>query len=90
MATLTITLVAGATTYTKSTTLSNADATRLQTAYKAAYPPPPKADGSPGDPLTNAQIFDALAKGIFDGMKANVLACELSVAPPTVADLPMT
>lgn len=90
MATLTLSLVVGTTTYTKSTTLSNADALRLQTAYAAAYPPPPKPNGSPGDPFTAAQIFDALARGIFDGMKSNVLNYERGAQQPAIPDIPMT
>jgi hypothetical protein len=85
MATLTLTLVIGANTLTRSVTFSNADAGRLQAAYAALYPP-----DDPAVPLTAAQVFDRLAKGIFAGMKANVLAHENAVQQPAETDLLMT
>lgn len=89
MATMTFSLVVGATTYTKSTTFANADATRLLAAYLALYAPPANIVGGNPSPLTNDQVFQALVAGIFDGIRANVLAHEKATQQPAIAPLPM-
>jgi hypothetical protein len=81
---LTLTAVAGGTTFTQSVTISDADVTRVLNAYKTIYgqicdnatPPVCRA-------RTNAETFLAIATGIFAGIKNNVLSQEQAGAAST-------
>jgi hypothetical protein len=87
------TISIGPNTVTKN--IQAEDITRLINAYKALY-----ADrwvsGNPPTPFTptNAQIFQAFAEGIFQGVKNTVLQHEREAAKAAagtgVADIPLT
>lgn len=66
MATITLSATVGATTITQTRNLSDADANRLIAWAKAQY----------GISLTNAQAFNAMAVGVFMGLRDNVLNYE--------------
>jgi hypothetical protein len=81
MATFTLSATVGATTLTRSKTLSDTDAGRLLTWAKAQY----------GSSLTNAQAFAAMSDAILSGLRDNVLNYERDQAAQTaqsgVADI---
>lgn len=81
MATLSLSLVTGVNTYTKTVTLSDADALRLRDAMRIVY-------NLPGG--TTAVVFDAYANGIFNFSRSTVLDTERRVQQPVIADIPMT
>lgn len=84
--TLTLSVTTSGGTLTQSVTIPDADIARVVTAYKAAYPQtcdtatPPNCTSN----TTNAQVFRALAQGIFAGIKANVLSYEQGAAASSV------
>lgn len=81
MATLQLSLVTGGSTFSKTVTLSDADATRLRDAMRIVY-------GLPSG--TTSQVFDRLAAGIFNQIKSTVLSTEREAQQPVIPDLPMT
>lgn len=81
MATLSFSLVLGVSTFSKTVTLSDADATRLRDAMRLVYELPSG---------TTAQVFDALASGLFNQIKSTVLQTERQAQQPVIPDLPMT
>lgn len=68
MATLTISLVVGAQTFTYTRTRTNANAQRIGPAYRKLL----KLDAG----ATDQEVWNALGAGVADGIEANVLAQE--------------
>lgn len=68
MATFTISLVVGATTFTYTESPSNAAAARIGPAYRRMY-------GLAAE-VTDQVVWEALGRGIANSIKSNVLAQE--------------
>lgn len=77
MATITLTFVAGAQTFTHARTISAAHITRLLEAYRSRLG---MAEA------TDEEVAQAIAVGFFNGVKANVLSAEREVQATTAAD----
>lgn len=98
MATITLQIVTGSGTLTRSKTLSAGDASRLLAAYKALYGQIQTGTNPDGTPIlrdrTNQEIVNALGDGIIQGMADNVKRYEQEVAAKTsrdaVADVALT
>jgi hypothetical protein len=80
MATVTLTVVAGA-THTNTKTLSAGDATRLANAIRAVY-------NSPA--ATDAQAMTLWANAIFDQARAFVRDAERKAAATAIVDIALT
>lgn len=84
---LTIQVINGGNTMTKTVTIPNADVDRIVAAYKTLYPQtcntadPPVCHAS-----SNAEVFAAFAQGILDGIKANVQSQERAAVGKTATD----
>lgn len=82
MATFTISLTVGAQTFSYTESPSNANAQRIGPAYKALLNLPPAA--------TDQEVWNALGKGIADGIKANVVAHERTTQQLAIVVPPMS
>lgn len=80
MATLKLIVTAGANSWESSKTLSNTDAQRVLAAYQALYATPPTPEVPNPPALTNQQVVDEIATGLFRGIAANVKAYEREIA----------
>lgn len=91
MATMTFTVVAGA-TFTKTFTVTAAQAARLLAEYGKLYgqvpsgPPDPQTGIVPMRDRTTAEIADALFVGLMNGILANVRNSEQATASKTAVD----
>lgn len=72
MATIKLEITAGATTYTKTKTVSAADLQRLLTAYRQKYIDPTEAQ------LTDAQVADSFFEELFSKMRRDIRQFEFS------------
>jgi len=74
---------------TATYSINDADGAKFFAAFIATFPPPNKADGSPGTPYTTAQIIGIIAQSAFNGWTAlinnytNAQAAAAAVANPS-------
>lgn len=81
MATFTISLIVGAQTFTYTESPTNANAQRIGPAYKALYGLPAEA--------TDQEVWNALGKGVADGIRANVISQERANQQAAIVIPPM-
>jgi len=92
MATIKIEVVAGANTYTKTKTITNAQATRFIAAYRVLYGQfQGPAVGDPPvlpapRPYTDAEVADMWIDGLIAGTMGNIKNVESSIAAKTASD----
>lgn len=67
-------------------TIADADIDRITVAYAKLYFPNGVQDGEDVRPPTGQEVFDAVAKGLLDGILANVMNVERAEAAKTAQE----